>query len=217
MNIEHVRENMIKQQLRTWDVLDDHLLELLQQVPREDFVPPALRNLAFVDMSIPLDEGQVMMNPKVEGRMLQALAIQPDEDVLEVGSGSGYVTALLARQAKKVDSVEISPRLLHQVGEKLAAHSINNVVLEQGDAAQGWNTHANYDVTVITGSLPILPNAFLESMTIGGRLFAIIGDAPVMEATLVTRVGNSDWSHEVLFETELPPLTNAQQPDRFIL
>lgn len=217
MNIEHVRENMIKQQLRTWEVLDEQLLELLQQVPREDFVPPALRDLAFVDMSIPLDEGQIMMNPKVEARMLQALAIQPDEEVLEVGSGSGYVTALLAKLAKKVYSVEISPLLLHQVGEKLAAHSINNVVLEQGDAAQGWNTPAMYGVTAITGSLPILPHAFLESMTIGGRLFAIIGDAPVMEATLVTRVGNSDWSREVLFETELPPLTNVQQPERFVL
>ncbi|VAX13135.1 Protein-L-isoaspartate O-methyltransferase [hydrothermal vent metagenome] len=217
MNTEQARENMIKQQLRTWEVLDDQLLELLQQVPREDFVPPALRNLAFVDMSIPLDEGQVMMPPKVEARMLQALAIQPNEEVLEVGSGSGYVTALLAKQAKKVYSVEISPHLLQQAGQKLAAHGIKNIVLEQGDAAQGWNTHNMYEVTAITGSLPILPRAFLESMTIGGRLFAIIGDAPVMEATLVTRLGNSDWSHEILFETELPPLKNVQQAERFIL
>ncbi|HEB54813.1 MAG TPA: protein-L-isoaspartate O-methyltransferase [Gammaproteobacteria bacterium] len=217
MNIEHVRENMIKQQLRTWEVLDDQLLELLQQVPREDFVPPALRNLAFVDMNIPLDEGQVMMNPKVEARMLQALAVKPDEEVLEVGTGSGYVTALLAKQAKKVYSVEISPLLLQQAGEKLAAHGIKNIVLEQGDAARGWNTHNMYEVTAITGSLPILPRSFLESMTIGGRLFAIIGNAPVMEATLVTRVGNNDWSREVLFETEFPPLKNVQQAEHFVL
>lgn len=208
---------MIKQQLRTWEVLDDQLLELLRQVPREDFIPPSLRNLAFVDMSIPLDDDQIMMNPKVEARMLQALAIRPDEEVLEIGSGSGYVTALLAKQSKQVDSVEISPRLLQQAGEKLAAHGIENVSLEQGDAAQGWNTHSRYGVIAITGSLPILPRTFLESMTIGGRLFAILGDAPVMEATLVTRMNERDWSHDVLFETELPPLENAMQPERFIL
>lgn len=217
MNIEHVRENMIKQQLRTWEVLDEQLLELLQQVPRENFVPPALRNLAFVDMAIPLDEGQVMMNPKVEARMLQALAVKPGEGVLEVGTGSGYVTALLAKQAERIYSVEISPLLLQQAGEKLAAHDIKNVVLEQGDAAQGWNTPNMYDVIAITGSLPILPRVFLASMAIGGRLFAIIGDAPVMEATLVTRMSKHNWSREVLFETELPPLKNAQQPERFVL
>ncbi len=216
MNIEQVRDNMIKQQLRTWEVLDDQLLELLKQVPREDFVPPAMRNLAFVDMNIPLDEGQVMMNPKVEARMLQALAIQPNEEVLEVGTGSGYVTALLAKQAKKVYSVEILPRLLKQAGEKLKAHNIRNAELEEGDAAQGWHNHM-YEAIAITGSLPVLPRAFLESMTIGGRLFAIIGDAPAMEATLVTRLGNNDWSREILFETELPPLKNVQQPERFIL
>ncbi len=217
MNIEHLRENMIKQQLRTSEVLDDQLLELLHQVPREDFVPPALRNLAFVDMNIPLDEEQVMMTPRVEARMLQALAVKPDEKVLEVGSGSGYLTALLAKQAKQVDSVEISPRLLQQADEKLAAHGIKNVLLKQGDAAQGWNTPNTYDVIAITGSLPILPRVFLESMTIGGRLFAIIGDAPIMKATLFTRGAKSDWSRDVLFETELPPLRNVQQPERFIL
>ncbi len=217
MNIEYARENMIKQQLRTWEVLDDQLLDLLQQVPREDFVPPALRNLAFVDMNIPLDEEQVMMTPGVEARMLQALAVKSDETVLEVGSGSGYVTALLAKQAKQVYSVEISPHLLQQAGEKLAAHGIENVILEQGDAAQGWNIPNMYEVTAITGSLPILPPAFLESMSIGGRLFAIIGDAPVMEATLITRVRNRGWSREVLFETELPPLKNVQPPERFVL
>lgn len=217
MNIEQARENMIKQQLRTWEVLDDQLLELLQQVPREDFVPPALRNLAFADINIPLDDGQVMMPPRMEARMLQALAIKTGEEVLEIGTGSGYVTALLAKQAKKVYSVEISPHLLQSAGEKLAAHGIRNIVLEQGDGAQGWNSHKMYEVTAITGSLPILPRSFLESMTIGGRLFAIIGDAPLMEATLVTRVGNSDWSREVLFETELPPLKNVQQVERFVL
>ena len=207
---------MIKQQLRTWEVLDDQLLELLQQVPREEFVPPAWRNLAFADMNIPLDEGQVMMAPKVEARMLQALAISPDENVLEVGTGSGYVTALLAKQAKQVYSVEISPRLLAQAGEKMRAHNIKNAELEEGDAAQGWDARPAYEVIAITGSLPVLPRTFLESMTIGGRLFAIIGDTPVMEATLVTRVGKHDWSREVLFETELPPLKNAQQPKRFV-
>ncbi len=216
MNIEQARENMIKQQLRTWEVLDDQLLELLQQVPREEFVPPAWRNLAFADMNIPLDEGQVMMTPKVEARMLQALAIRPDENVLEVGTGSGYVTALLAKQAKQVYSVEISPRLLAQAGEKMRTHKIKNAELEEGDAARGWSARPMYEVIAITGSLPILPRAFLESMAIGGRLFAIIGDTPVMEATLVTRIGKHDWSRELLFETDLPPLKNVQQPERFV-
>ncbi len=216
MNIEQARENMIKQQLRTWEVLDDQLLELLQQVPREEFVPPAWRNLAFADMNIPLDEGQVMMTPKVEARMLQALAIRPDENVLEVGTGSGYVTALLAKQAKQVYSVEISPRLLAQAGEKMRAHKIKNAELEEGDAARGWSARPMYEVIAITGSLPVLPRAFLESMAIGGRLFAIIGDTPVMEATLVTRIGKHDWSRELLFETDLPPLKNVQQPERFV-
>jgi len=216
MNIEQARENMIKQQLRPWEVLDNQLLELLQQVPREEFVPPAWRNLAFADMNIPLDEGQVMMAPRVEARMLQALAIRPDENVLEVGTGSGYVTALLAKQAKQVYSVEISPRLLAQAGEKMRAHNIKNAELEEGDAAQGWDARSTYEIIAITGSVPVLPRTFLESMAIGGRLFAIIGDTPVMEATLVTRVGKHDWSREVLFETELPPLKNVQQPGRFI-
>lgn len=216
MNLEQARENMIKQQLRTWEVLDDRLLKLLQQVPREDFVPPAWRNLAFADMNIPIDEGQIMMTPKVEARMLQALAIRPDENVLEVGTGSGYVTALLAKQAKQVYSVEISPRLLAQAGEKMRAHNIKNAELEEGDAAQGWDARPKYDVIAITGSLPVLPRTFLESMAIGGRLFAIIGDTPVMEATLVTRIGKHDWSRELLFETDLPPLKNVQQPERFV-
>jgi len=217
MNIEQVRDNMIKQQLRTWEVLDDPLLDLLKQIPREDFVPSTMRNLAFADMNIPLDDNQLMMNPKIEARMLQALAIQPNEEVLEVGTGSGYVTALLAKQAKKVYSIEIMPRLLKQAGEKLRAHNINNAELEEGDAAQGWDSQRSYNVIAITGSLPILPRTFLESMSIGGRLFAIIGDAPAMEATLITRLGDDDWSREILFETELPVLKNAQQPERFIL
>ncbi|VAX10277.1 Protein-L-isoaspartate O-methyltransferase [hydrothermal vent metagenome] len=217
MNIEQHKDNMVKQQLRTYEVLDDQLIELMMQVPREDFVPAAMRNLAYADINIPLDEGQVMMNPKIEARMLQALAVQADEEVLEVGTGSAYVTALLARQAKKVYSVEIMPRLLKQAGEKLRAHNIKNVELEEGDAAQGWNNHHMYEAIAITGSLPMLPRAFLDAMTIGGRLFAIIGDAPTMEATLITRQGNNDWSREVLFETELPVLKNVQQPERFIL
>ncbi len=217
MNIEQHKDNMIKQQLRTYEVLDDQLIELMMQVPREDFVPAAMRNLAYADINIPMDEGQVMMNPKIEARMLQALAVQADEEVLEVGTGSAYVTALLARQAKKVYSVEIMPRLLKQAGEKLRAHNIKNAELEEGDAAQGWNNHHMYEAIAITGSLPMLPRAFLDAMTIGGRLFAIIGDAPTMEATLITRQGNNDWSREVLFETELPVLKNVQQPERFIL
>ncbi|MCW9023516.1 MAG: protein-L-isoaspartate O-methyltransferase [Gammaproteobacteria bacterium] len=217
MNLEQARENMIKQQLRTWEVLDEQVLELISQVPREDFVPPAYKNLAYGDVPLPIGEGQTMMNPKQEAHIIQAIKVQSNEDVLEVGTGSGYLTALLAKQAKHVYSVEYYDSLLEQAREKLSQQGINNVTLEQGDASQGWSARSMYEVIVITGSIPILPQIFLDSLTIGGRLFAIIGDYPLMEATLITRTGNTEWSTDVLFETELPPLVNAPQSEQFVL
>lgn len=217
MNFEQARFNMIEQQIRPWDVLDQRVLDLLSEVPREDFVPPQYRNLALVDMELPLGHEQSMMAPRVEARILQALDIKPFETVLEVGTGSGYLTALLANLAKQVYSVEIIPEFIKSAQAKLADHGIKNVSLEEGDAAQGWSLDAPYDVTVITGSLPLLPEAFKQAMNIGGRLFAIIGDSPSMEAVLITRVGEHEWTEEGLFETELPPLINAIEPDRFEL
>jgi protein-L-isoaspartate(D-aspartate) O-methyltransferase len=217
MNLDQARYNMIEQQIRPWDVLDQRVLDLLSTVPREDFVPEAYRNLAFADINIPLGEGQVMMSPKVEARILQALNIQEDETVLEVGTGSGYVTALLANLAKQVISVDINPDMTRQASEKLAAHRITNVTLETGDAAHGWDAHAPYDVIVVTGSLPLLPATFKQALKVGGRLLAIVGDSPAMGVLLITRVGETEWAEEALFETDLPALINAPQPERFHL
>ena len=216
MNIDLARENMIKQQFRTWHVQDDQIIEILSRIPREDFVPAAYKNIAFADTPLPLAEDQVMMNPKQEARMLQALQIQPDDEVLEVGTGSGYVTALLADSAKHVCSVEYHANLLEQAREKLSQHGINNVSLEQGDAANGWGAKNMYEVIVLTGSVPILSQNFLDALTVDGRLFAIIGDYPVMEATLITRTDNTHWTKKVLFETEVPALINAPKTEQFI-
>jgi len=217
MNLDQARLNMIEQQIRPWEVLDQRVLDLLTTVPREDFVPEAYRLLAFADMNIPLGNGQVMMPPRVEARILQALNVQEDEAVLEIGTGSGYVTALLASLAKQVISVDINADMTRQAGDKLAAHGITNVTLETGDGAHGWNTHAPYDAIVITGSLPILPATFKQALKVDGRLLAIIGDAPAMEVVLITRVGEMEWAEEALFETDLSALINAPQPERFSL
>jgi len=217
INFEQARFNMIEQQIRPWEVLDQRVLDLLSVVPREDFVPPQYRNLALVDMNLPLGHDQIMMSPKLEARVLQSLDIKPFETVLEIGTGSGYLTALLAKLAKQVYSIEIIPEFIKSAQVKLADHGITNVSLEEGDAAQGWPLDAPYDVIVITGSLPLLPEAFKQALNIGGRLFAIIGDSPSMEAVLITRVGEHQWTEEGLFETDLPALQNCIQPVRFEL
>lgn len=214
-DLEQARFNMIEQQIRPWEVLDEQVLDLMAEVPREDFVPESCRNLAYTDTAIPLGNGQVMMPPKLAARILQALDIQPTETVLEIGTGSGYFTALLARLARHVFSVDINPDMTRQAQEKLAAHGVHNVTLETGDGAQGWERHAPYDVIVLTGSVPVLPDCVREQLKLGGRLLAIVGDSPVMEVRLITRRGEADWTEESLFETDLPPLINAPQPDRF--
>jgi len=215
INFEQARYNMIEQQIRPWEVLDQRVLDLFSRVPREDFVPAQYRTMAFTDMSIPLGHGQVMMAPKIEARMLQALAIQDSDVVLEIGTGSGYVTALLANLSRHVYSVEIVPELSAAAGEKLKTHGIHNVTLEVGDAAQGYDAHAPYDVIAVTGSMPVLASKLQTNLRLGGRLFVVVGDAPVMEAKLITRVGDDEWAIEDLFETDLPPLQNAAQPQRF--
>jgi protein-L-isoaspartate(D-aspartate) O-methyltransferase len=217
MNLDQARFNMIEQQIRPWEVLDQRVLDLLSRVPREDFVPEAYRKLAFADINIPLGDNQMMMSPKVEARILQALNVQDDETVLEVGTGSGYVTALLASLAKQVISVDINPDMTRQAGEKLTAHGFTNVTLETGDAARGWDNHAPYNIIVVTGSLPLLPDTFKQALKVGGRLLAIVGDSPAMGVLLITRVGDTEWAQETLFETDLPALINAPQPERFSL
>ena len=217
LNFEEARHNMIVQQIQPWNVRDDKVLELIQRLPREDFVPAEYKVHAFTDMNIPLSNGQEMMSPKLEAYMLQALNIQDQDKVLEVGTGTGYVTALLASQSRHVITVDIDEDALKRAEEKLNAHQITNVTYEVGDAALGWDNHKPYDVIAITGSLPILPEAFQRNLSVGGRLFAVIGDAPAMEVILITRVKNNEWTHEVLLETEIPALINAAEPERFVL
>lgn len=216
MNLEETRFNMVVQQIRPWYVLDDSVLDMLYKIKREDFVPLEKQSMAFVDMEIPLGYGQVMLAPKAEARILQALKIQKTDKVLEVGSGSGYMTALLAEKGGHIYSVEIVPELESMAAKNLKAYNINNVTLEQGDAAQGWTKHAPYDVIVLTGSTPVLPEVFKQSLNIGGRLFAIVGEDPVMQALLITRKGLDEFITDSLFETVTVPLINAQQSEKFV-
>ncbi len=214
-NLEQNRFNMVEQQIRTWNVLDPTILNLLYQVRREEFVPAAYRSLAFADMEIPLDHGAVMLTPKMEARILQELHIKKTDKILEVGSGSGYMTALLAELSAHVYSVEIVPTLCTIAKMNLQTHGITNVTLEQGDAAQGWPQHGPYDVIVLTASTPVLSEVFQKSLNPGGRLFAIVGEDPLMEAMLVTCVAPGVYHTKMLFETCTAPLRNALQPQRF--
>jgi protein-L-isoaspartate(D-aspartate) O-methyltransferase len=215
MNLEQARTNMVEQQIRTWEVLDQEVLDLLYVVPREEFVPERHRALAFSDLEIPLQDGERMWQPKLEARVLQELALKKTDRVLEVGTGSGYLTALLAHRAASVVSVEIRPELAAFGRGNLERHGIDNVTLEVGDAARGWERHAPYDAVVLTGSTPLLPRAFVEQLNPGGRLFAVVGEPPAMQARLVFCAAAGASRSVDLFETVIRPLVNAEQPARF--
>lgn len=216
MNLEQARINMLKQQIRAWGVLDDNILDLIKTTPREEFVPSDYRKLAFADINIPLSHGEVMLTPREEARLLQALSINPTDTVLHVGTGSGYVTALLAKLASHVDSIDIHADFTANARAKLEQLNICNVELHTADAARGWPARKNYDAIVITGSLPLLPETFKTSLAIGGRLFAIVGQAPVMEALVITRTSENKWQTQTLFETLVPPLHNAIKLETFV-
>lgn len=215
MDTEHARFNMVEQQIRPWDVLDQNVLDLLFKVRREEFVPAPYRSLAFVDMEIPLGHGESMWSPKLEARCVQSLQLKKTDRVLEIGTGSGYLTALLASLAAKVHSVEIHADFLKDAEARLKAHGFDNITLEAGDASRGWENHAPYDAIVATGSLPLMPDTLPAQLAPGGRLFAVVGDDPVMSAQLVTCVSRGVYRSENLFETSLKPLVNALQPERF--
>ncbi len=219
MNLEQARHNMIEQQIRTWDVLDNDVLQTLVAVRREAFVPPAYQSLAFVDAEIPLPCGQNMLSPKLEARLLQEAQPGRDELVLEIGSGSGYMAALLARHARHVVTVEIEPELKALAEQNLKAYGVDNVTVEAGDGARGWTGRgkqsAPYDVIVLSGSVPVLPDAFLTQLRVGGRILAVIGDAPAMSACRITRTSQDAWDTEKMFETSIAPLRNADRPSTF--
>lgn len=210
MNFERARFNMVEQQVRPWHVLDARVLEVLALVHREDFVPIRCRKLAFADLEIPLSHGQSMMRPKVEGRMLQAIGLKADETVLEVGTGSGFITACLSRLAHHVVSVDIHQDLLSEADIRLADHGSDNVELFHGDVMRGWQPELAHDVVVVTGSVPTIPEIFRGWVNPGGRLFVITGESPAMQAMRLTRTGVTEWQEESLFETELVRLENSE-------
>ncbi len=215
MNIEQARFNMIEQQIRPWNVLDQDVLDMLHVVKREGFVPAAYQNLAFADVEIPLPGGEAMFNPKVEARIMQELAVKKHETVLEIGTGSGYMAALLAHKARHVTTVEIQPEAARLARENLAKAGIDNVTVEEGNGAAGWEKGAPYDVVVVSGALPMLPEALVKQVKVGGRLAVILGEAPAMSFNIVTRTSETAIDTVRIFETIAKPLTGAQAPSRF--
>lgn len=215
MNIEQARFNMIEQQIRPWDVLDPQVLDLLFVVKREDFVPPAYRNLAFADMEIPIGEGQVMLAPKIEAKLMQELGIKKTDKVLEIGAGSGYMAALLAARADHVVAIECRPALAAMAKANLERAGIANVTVETGCGAEGWSQRGPYDAIVVSGAMASVPPQLLKQLRLGGRLAAIVGEAPVMEAQLITCTGENTYNTVNLFETVAPMLDGVEAKDRF--
>ena len=220
MNTDKARFNMIQQQIRPWNVLDQGVLELLSIVKREEFVPAGSRDLAFADVELPLkakaQPGQTMLAPRIEARLLQELSIRNTDKVLEIGTGSGYMAALLAAKAEFVYSVEIVPELVEFARANLKRAGVANVSVDLGDGAHGWPLYAPYDVIVLSGSTPVLPEAIQQQLRIGGRLVAIVGEAPAMQVKLVTRTGEDAYTAITVFETVAAPLVNAQARSAFV-
>ncbi len=218
MNTDIARFNMIEQQIRPWEVLDQQVLSLLAAVRREHFVPPALQALAFVDTQVPLGEGQVMLEPKVEARLLQALQLQPGERVLEVGTGSGFMAALLARCAREVLTLECRPALAEQARRNLQREGMTQVRVADvaaADARLGCPGEAPFDAIVLSGSVAQVPASLLQRLALGGRLVAVVGEQPIMQARLVRRVAAEAWAEEELFDTVAPRLDGFDEPSRF--
>ena len=215
MNTEQARFNMIEQQIRPWDVLDQGVLSLLAVVKREDFVPPAYRSMAFFDTEVPLANGQHMLAPKVEARLLQELGVRRHERVLEIGAGSGYMAALLSHKARQVITLEIDPVLAKMASDNLKSAAISNVSVVEGDGSKRLPTAGPFDAILLSGSVAAVPPALLNELKVGGRLAAIVGQEPVMCAVLVTRVGENEFRSVNLFDTVAQRLSGFDEPSRF--
>ena len=215
LDYDFARRQMIEQQVRAWAVLDPAVLETMARMPREQFAPPACRELAFADMNVPLGHGQHMLAPKLEGRILQALALGPDDTVLEVGTGSGYFAACLGALARSVTSLELYPDLADAARTNLARAGVRNVTVETADAFARTDL-GRHDVIVLSGSLPLYDARFEQALAEGGRLFAVVGQGHVMDAQLITREPGGRWLRDSLFETVVDPLVHAAEPPRFV-
>jgi protein-L-isoaspartate(D-aspartate) O-methyltransferase len=215
LDVNTARRQMIEQQVRAWEVLDLKVLEAMERVRREEFTPAAYRDLAFADMNVPLGHGQHMLAPKVEGRILQALELRPDDAVLEIGTGSGYFAACLGALARSVKSIEIHPDLAASARANLARNNVHNVSVETADAF-AYSDAARYDAVVLTGSLPVYDARFEQWLAVGGRLFVVVGQEPVMEARRMTLTGPGELLREGLFETVMDPLAHAAEPPKFV-
>jgi protein-L-isoaspartate(D-aspartate) O-methyltransferase len=215
MNIEAARNQMIEQQVHTWEVFDERVLNAMRDIKRELFVPAGYRAVAFADSMIPLPQGQTLLAPKIQGRILQALELNPGDVALEVGAGSGYLTACMGRLCSRVRSLEIFPDLAEQARANLLASAVNNVGVETNDATR-LDEVATYDAIAVTGSLPVYDERFQRALKIGGRMFVVVGTAPIMEAWKVTRLGEREWQRESLFETVFDPLVNAARMSQFV-
>ena len=215
MNIEQARFNMIEQQIRPWEVLDPNVLDLLFVVKREDFAPAAYRNLAFADMELPIGQGQVMLAPRVEARLMQELGLKKTDKVLEIGTGSGYMAALMAARAEHVVTVECRPELAEMAKTNLGNAGIGNVTVETGCGANGWASRGPYDAIVLSGSVSSVPESILKQLRVGGRLAVVVGEAPVMEAQLITCTADGVYNTVNLFETVIPALDGGTSKESF--
>jgi protein-L-isoaspartate(D-aspartate) O-methyltransferase len=216
MNFDQARQNMVENQVRPWEVLDGRVLDVLRHVRREDFVPAAHRQLAFADLNLPLGHGEVMMKPVVEGRVLQALALKPEDNVLEIGTGSGFLTACLANLAAHVTSVDVHADFTATASQRLQAAGITNVQLQTGEAVNEWQPQGTFDAVIVTGAVYRIPDRFLGWLKPGGRLLVIRGESPVQQVLVLTHEGNGRYREESLFETDLPYLAHAEPPRRFV-
>ncbi|GAA0203979.1 protein-L-isoaspartate O-methyltransferase [Kangiella japonica] len=214
-DFEQARHNMVEQQIRPWNVLDQRVLDKIHGLARDRFVPTDYKSIAYADTQINIGHSQIMMTPKEEARMLQALAIKPTDTALEIGTGTGYCTALLASLANKVYSVDIIEEFIESASKITAELGLTNIEFEEGDAANGWPHHKPYDVIAITGSCYQLPEQYLNQLTIGGRLFCVTGTEPAMQAQLITRTGEDEWHTQSLYETVIPSLINSKPKPQF--